>query len=94
MNFGSVIYVNRNVELLNCNWLLAMESSYLLLINEGCLRSFNSPGYNVAFCLQLERLDSDLKNYRSNSIRESIRRGFDALGDHYLDCGELKCVHF
>ena len=46
------------------------------------------------FCLQLERLDSDLKNYRSNSIRESIRRGFDALGDHYLDCGELKCVHF
>jgi len=43
--------------------------------------------------LQLERLDSDLKNYRSNSIKESIRRGFDALGDHYVDCGELKYVN-
>lgn len=24
-----------------------------------------------------------------NSIKESIRRGHDDLGDHYLDCGDL-----
>ncbi|KAF4524160.1 hypothetical protein B566_EDAN010615 [Ephemera danica] len=30
-----------------------------------------------------------LKNYKSNSIKESIRRGHDDLGDHYLDCGDL-----
>ncbi|KAG9511083.1 COP9 signalosome complex subunit 1, partial [Fragariocoptes setiger] len=40
--------------------------------------------------LKLEKLDNDLKNYRSNSIKESIRRGHDELGDHYLDCGDLQ----
>ncbi|XP_059613641.1 COP9 signalosome complex subunit 1b isoform X1 [Phlebotomus argentipes] len=39
--------------------------------------------------LKLEKLDNDLKNYRSNSIKESIRRGHDDLGDHYLNCGDL-----
>lgn len=39
--------------------------------------------------LKLEKLDTDLKNYKSNSIKESIRRGHDDLGDHYLNCGEL-----
>lgn len=39
--------------------------------------------------LKLEKLDSDLKNFKSNSIKESIRRGHDDLGDHYLDCGDL-----
>jgi len=39
--------------------------------------------------LKLEKLDTDLKNYRSNSIKESIRRGHDDLGDHFLDCGDL-----
>ncbi|XP_074647226.1 COP9 signalosome complex subunit 1-like isoform X2 [Tubulanus polymorphus] len=39
--------------------------------------------------VKLERLDIDLKNYRSNSIKESIRRGHDDLGDHYLECGDL-----
>lgn len=39
--------------------------------------------------LKLEKLDNDLKNYKSNSIKESIRRGHDDLGDHYLDCGDL-----
>lgn len=39
--------------------------------------------------LKLEKLDMDLKNYKSNSIKESIRRGHDDLGDHYLDCGDL-----
>ncbi|KAG5833004.1 hypothetical protein ANANG_G00297260 [Anguilla anguilla] len=37
----------------------------------------------------LEKLDTDLKNYKGNSIKESIRRGHDDLGDHYLDCGDL-----
>lgn len=44
---------------------------------------------NRKSAITLERLDADLKNYRSNSIKESIRRGFDALGDHYMDCGDL-----
>lgn len=38
---------------------------------------------------KLEKLDADLKNYKSNSIKESIRRGHDDLGDHYLDMGNL-----
>ncbi|XP_076809107.1 COP9 signalosome complex subunit 1-like isoform X2 [Clavelina lepadiformis] len=37
----------------------------------------------------LEKLDIDLKNYKSNSIKESIRRGFDDLGSHYLNMGDL-----
>ncbi|XP_012273585.1 COP9 signalosome complex subunit 1 isoform X2 [Orussus abietinus] len=39
--------------------------------------------------LKLEKFDTDLKNYKSNSIKESIRRGNDDLGDHYLHCGDL-----
>ena len=39
--------------------------------------------------LKLEKLDNDLKNYKSNSIKESIRRGHDDLGDHHLECGDL-----
>lgn len=38
---------------------------------------------------KLEKLDNDLKNYRMNSIKESIRRGHDDLGDHYLNSGDL-----
>lgn len=42
-----------------------------------------------------DRLDQELKTYRNNSIKESIRRGHDDLGDHYLDMGDfsnaLKC---
>ncbi|XP_018012149.1 COP9 signalosome complex subunit 1 isoform X2 [Hyalella azteca] len=39
--------------------------------------------------MKLEKLDADLKSSKVNSIKESIRRGHDELGDHYLDCGEL-----
>ena len=39
--------------------------------------------------LKLEKLDGDLKNYKSNSIKESIRRGHDDLAEHYLDSGDL-----
>lgn len=39
--------------------------------------------------LKLEKLDNDLKSSKSNSIKESIRRGHDDLGDHYLDMGDL-----
>ena len=61
------------------------------------------PSYDVAWAeskmkkaaLKLEKLDTDLKNYKANSIKESIRRGHDDLGDHYLDYGDmsnaLKC---
>uniref|UniRef100_A0A0K2ULN8 PCI domain-containing protein n=1 Tax=Lepeophtheirus salmonis TaxID=72036 RepID=A0A0K2ULN8_LEPSM len=44
---------------------------------------------NKKAALRLEKLDTDLKNYKSNSIKESIRRGHDDLGDHFLECGEL-----
>ncbi|RZF36031.1 hypothetical protein LSTR_LSTR005847 [Laodelphax striatellus] len=44
---------------------------------------------NKKGALKLEKLDLDLKNYKSNSIKESIRRGNDDLGDHHLDCGDL-----
>lgn len=39
--------------------------------------------------LKLEKLDSEMKNYKSNAIKASIRRGHDELGDHFLDCGDL-----
>jgi len=39
--------------------------------------------------MKLEKLDADLKNYKSNSIKESIRRGHDDLAEHYLDTGDL-----
>lgn len=39
--------------------------------------------------MKLEKLDSDLKNYKSNSIKESIRRGHNEIGDHYVNCGDL-----
>uniref|UniRef100_A0A915I1P4 26S proteasome regulatory subunit Rpn7 N-terminal domain-containing protein n=1 Tax=Romanomermis culicivorax TaxID=13658 RepID=A0A915I1P4_ROMCU len=45
--------------------------------------------------MKTEKLDTDLKHYKSNSIKESIRRGQDDLGEHYLDMGDvinaLKC---
>lgn len=44
---------------------------------------------NKKAALKLEKLDNDLKNYKSNSIKESIRRGHDDLGDHYLAIGDL-----
>jgi len=44
---------------------------------------------NKSSQMKLEKLDNDLKNYKSNSIKESIRRGHDDLGDHFLDCGDL-----
>jgi len=55
------------------------------------------PSYDIAWAdgktkkaaLKLEKLDTDLKNYKANSIKESIRRGHDELGDHYLDYGDL-----
>ncbi|CAH3137681.1 unnamed protein product [Pocillopora meandrina] len=37
----------------------------------------------------LEKLDTELKNYKSNSIKGSIIRGHDDLGDHYFECGDL-----
>jgi len=39
--------------------------------------------------MKLDKFDQDLKTYKNNSIKESIRRGHDDLGDHYLDCGDL-----
>ncbi|KAG5448770.1 COP9/signalosome complex subunit Csn1 [Clonorchis sinensis] len=37
----------------------------------------------------LDQLDTELKNYKANSIKESIRRGTDDLGDLYLKLGQL-----
>lgn len=39
--------------------------------------------------MKLEKLDGDLKNYKSNSIKESIRRGHNEIGDHYVNSGDL-----
>ncbi|CAF1427685.1 unnamed protein product [Rotaria sordida] len=38
---------------------------------------------------KLEKLDIDLRNFRTNSIKDSIHRGHDDLGDHYLDAGDF-----
>ncbi|XP_028406609.1 COP9 signalosome complex subunit 1-like [Dendronephthya gigantea] len=44
---------------------------------------------NKKAAVKLEHLDTDLKNHKANTIKESIRRGHDDLGDHHLDCGDL-----
>lgn len=61
------------------------------------VQALELPSYDVSWAeskmkkaaLKLEKLDTDLKNYKANSIKESIRRGHDDLGDHYLDYGDL-----
>ncbi|RHZ56299.1 hypothetical protein Glove_402g51 [Diversispora epigaea] len=37
----------------------------------------------------LERLEVELKNYKNNLIKESIRMGHNDLGDHYYNWGNL-----
>ncbi|CAG8499511.1 1130_t:CDS:2 [Paraglomus brasilianum] len=37
----------------------------------------------------LERLEGELKNYKNNLIKESIRMGHKDLGDHQYECGNL-----
>lgn len=46
-------------------------------------------GKSKSAALILEKLDNDLKTYKGNSIKESVRRGQDDLGNHYLLCGDL-----
>ncbi|KAI9106133.1 26S proteasome subunit RPN7-domain-containing protein [Phlyctochytrium arcticum] len=36
-----------------------------------------------------ERLERELKDYKINLIKESIRMGYNDLGDHLYDCGDL-----
>lgn len=36
-----------------------------------------------------EKLDQDLKTYKINSIKESIRRGHDDCANHFVDMGDL-----
>ncbi|BFZ64426.1 hypothetical protein YB2330_005569 [Saitoella coloradoensis] len=38
---------------------------------------------------QTEKLESELKSYRNNLIKESIRMGHDDLGKHYYNIGDL-----
>ncbi|KAI9007772.1 26S proteasome subunit RPN7-domain-containing protein [Hyaloraphidium curvatum] len=38
---------------------------------------------------QTEKLENDLKVYKNNLIKESIRMGNNDLGRHYLKCGDL-----
>lgn len=38
----------------------------------------------------LEKLETDLKTFKNAAIKESIRRGFDDLGLHYLNMGDLQ----
>ncbi|KAF9574231.1 hypothetical protein EC968_007155 [Mortierella alpina] len=42
---------------------------------------------------QTEMLESELKNYKRNSIKESIRMGNIELGNHYYACGDLTGAH-
>lgn len=40
--------------------------------------------------LRFDCLDTELKNFRQNSMKENIRRSQDDLAEHYLDCGDLE----
>ncbi|KAJ3089637.1 cop9 signalosome complex subunit [Quaeritorhiza haematococci] len=36
-----------------------------------------------------EKLEAELRSYKNNLIKESIRMGHNDLGDHYYNCGDL-----
>ncbi|KAF9103669.1 hypothetical protein BGX29_003086 [Mortierella sp. GBA35] len=42
---------------------------------------------------QTDQLEGELKNYKRNSIKESIRMGNMELGHHYYACGDLTSAH-
>ncbi|KAF8938159.1 cop9 signalosome complex subunit [Dissophora ornata] len=42
---------------------------------------------------QTDLLEGELKNYKRNSIKESIRMGNIELGNHYYACGDLTAAH-
>ncbi|KAF9949740.1 COP9 signalosome complex subunit 1 [Modicella reniformis] len=42
---------------------------------------------------QTDLLEGELKNYKRNSIKESIRMGNIELGNHYYACGDLTSAH-
>lgn len=39
--------------------------------------------------MKTDKLEMELKNYKTNCIKESIRMGYTDLGDHYYRCGDL-----
>ncbi|KAI9008335.1 26S proteasome subunit RPN7-domain-containing protein [Gaertneriomyces semiglobifer] len=39
--------------------------------------------------LKTEKLEKELKDYKNNMIKESIRMGYNDLGDHLYSCGDL-----
>uniref|UniRef100_A0A8C4WYP1 G protein pathway suppressor 1 n=1 Tax=Eptatretus burgeri TaxID=7764 RepID=A0A8C4WYP1_EPTBU len=89
------ILLSLSLSLTPCS--LNSQSSVLPDVAEGVATQADIPPLDTAWAesqrkkalLKLEKLDTDLKNYKGNSIKESIRRGHDDLGDHYLDCGDL-----
>ncbi|KAF9412064.1 COP9 signalosome complex subunit 1 [Podila epigama] len=40
-----------------------------------------------------DQLEGELKNYKRNAIKESIRMGNIELGNHYYECGDLNGAH-
>ncbi|KAG0349349.1 cop9 signalosome complex subunit [Podila humilis] len=40
-----------------------------------------------------DQLEAELKNYKRNAIKESIRMGNTELGNHYYECGDLTGAH-
>ncbi|KAF9582931.1 COP9 signalosome complex subunit 1, partial [Lunasporangiospora selenospora] len=42
---------------------------------------------------QTETLEGELKNYKRNSIKESVRMGYIELGNHYYEVGDLSNAH-
>jgi len=37
-----------------------------------------------------DRLDTNIKNFRNNAIKESIKRGFEEMGEHKLQQGDVQ----
>ena len=38
----------------------------------------------------LVRLDTDIKNFRGNAIKESIKRGYEEMAEHKLTQGDIQ----
>ena len=51
---------------------------------------FYFKNFKPAFFRNLDRLDTNIKNFRNNAIKESIKRGFEEMGEHKLQQGDVQ----
>ena len=44
----------------------------------------------VCLCFYSERLDADIRNFKGNSVKETIKRGLEEMAEHKLQIGDIQ----